>query len=36
MTESISVRLPKELVDRLSNLAEQTGRTKNFLHPGSD
>ncbi|MBJ2356253.1 ribbon-helix-helix protein, CopG family [Sphaerochaeta sp. S2] len=30
MTESISVRLPKELVDRLNNLAEQTGRTKTY------
>ncbi len=30
MTETISVRLPKELVDRLSNLAKRTGRTKTY------
>ncbi len=30
MTETISVRLPKELADRLSNLAKQTGRTKTY------
>lgn len=30
MSESISVRLPKELVDRLDNLAKQTGRTKTY------
>ncbi|MGE4454803.1 MAG: ribbon-helix-helix domain-containing protein [Sphaerochaeta sp.] len=30
MTESISVRLPKELVDKLNNLAEQTGRRKTY------
>ncbi|MDD3996828.1 MAG: DUF6290 family protein [Sphaerochaetaceae bacterium] len=30
MSESISVRLPKELADRLDNLAKQTGRTKTY------
>jgi len=30
MSKSISVRLPKELVDRLDNLAKQTGRTKTY------
>ena len=30
MSESISVRLPKELVERLDNLAKQTGRTKTY------
>ena len=30
MSESVSVRLPKELVDRLDNLAKQTGRTKTY------
>lgn len=30
MSKSISVRLPKELVDRLDNLANQTGRTKTY------
>lgn len=30
MTETISVRLPKELADRLSNLSKQTGRTKTY------
>ena len=30
MTETISVRIPKELADRLSNLAKQTGRTKTY------
>ena len=30
MSESISVRLPKELVDHLDNLAKQTGRTKTY------
>ena len=28
MTETISERLPKELADRLNNLAKHTGRTK--------
>lgn len=30
MTETISVRLPTELVDRLNNLSKQTGRTKTY------
>mgnify|MGYP001953741202 CR=1 FL=1 len=30
MSESISVRLPKELIDRIDNLAKQTGRTKTY------
>ncbi|MFA7642336.1 MAG: DUF6290 family protein [Sphaerochaetaceae bacterium] len=30
MSESISVRLPKELVDRFDNLAKQTGRTRTY------
>jgi len=30
MTETISVRLPKELADRLNNLAKSTGRTKTY------
>lgn len=30
MTETISVRLPKELSDRLNNLSKQTGRTKTY------
>lgn len=30
MSKSISVRLPKELIDRIDNLAKQTGRTKTF------
>ncbi|MBI9095397.1 MAG: ribbon-helix-helix domain-containing protein [Sphaerochaeta sp.] len=30
MTETISVRIPKELADRLSNLSKQTGRTKTY------
>lgn len=28
---SMSMRLPNELVDQLTNLAEATGRTKTFL-----
>lgn len=30
MTETISVRLPKELADRLNELAKQTGRTRTY------
>jgi RHH-type rel operon transcriptional repressor/antitoxin RelB len=30
MNESISVRLPKELVERIDNLAKLTGRTKTY------
>lgn len=30
MKETISVRLPKELIHRLNNLAKKTGRTKTY------
>lgn len=30
MTETISVRLPKDLVDRLNDLANRTGRTRTY------
>ncbi|MGB4406124.1 MAG: ribbon-helix-helix domain-containing protein [Sphaerochaeta sp.] len=30
MTKTISVRIPKELADRLNNLSKQTGRTKTY------
>jgi len=30
MTETISVRVPKELADRLNDLAKQTRRTKTY------
>lgn len=31
MQTSMSIRLPKELAERLGELAEATGRTKSFL-----